>query len=80
MENNKIYACAYWGMTIFILLLIIASVILPELRKDGIVSEEIASFSKMPLWIGLGVCSLMMWVLPFSALLLSGNGRRRIKG
>jgi len=68
MENNKIYACAYWGMTIFILLLIIASVIVPELRKDGIVSEQIASFSRMPLWIGLGACGLVMWVFAIQRL------------
>jgi len=68
MENNKIYACAYWGMTIFILLLIASAVLLPELRKDGVVSEEMASFLKMPLWIGLGVCGLVMWVFAIQRL------------
>ena len=67
-NNNKIYAYAYYCTTIFILLLIVSVVLLPELRKDGVVSEEIASFSKFPLWIGLGVCGLVMWIFAIQRL------------
>ncbi|VAW88014.1 hypothetical protein MNBD_GAMMA17-1734 [hydrothermal vent metagenome] len=67
--SKKIYACAYWGVTIFILLLIVVSVLLPELRKDGVVSEEaFASISKIPLWIGLGLCGLVMWFFAIQRL------------
>ncbi len=59
--SKKIYACAYWGATIFILLLIVASVLLPELHKDGVVSEAFVSVSKIPLWFGLGLCGFVMW-------------------
>ncbi|MCF6324252.1 MAG: hypothetical protein L3J89_08020 [Gammaproteobacteria bacterium] len=66
--SKKIYASAYWGVTIFILLLIVASVLLPELRKDGVVSDEFASISKTPLWIGLGLCGLVMWFFAIQRL------------
>ncbi len=66
--SRKIYACAYWGVTIFILLLIVASIFLPELRKDGLVSESFASISKTPLWIGLGLCGLVMWIFAIQRL------------
>ncbi|MBL1261247.1 MAG: hypothetical protein COB33_012015 [Thiotrichaceae bacterium] len=67
--SKKIYASAYWGVTIFILLLIVASVLLPELRKDGVLSDAFISFSQTPLWIGLGLCGLVMWVFALQRLI-----------
>ena len=66
--SKKIYAFAYWGVTIFIALLIVVSVLLPELHKDGVVSDEFAVISKTPLWIGLGVCGLVMWAFAIQRL------------
>jgi len=66
--NNKIYTYGYWGVTIFIALLIASSVLLPELRKDGVVSDEFAAMSKTPLWTGLGLCGFVMWVYAIQRL------------
>ncbi len=66
--SKKIYACAYWGVTIFILLLIVVSVLLPELRKDGVVSESFTSIPTIPLWSGLGLCGFVMWFFAIQRL------------
>ncbi len=59
--NNKIYTCGYWGVTLFIALLIVSAVILPELQKDGVVSKEFSAMLKPPLWAGLVLCGVVMW-------------------
>ncbi len=66
--SKKIYASAYWGVTIFILLLIVVSVLLPELRKDGVLSDEFLVISKKPLWMGLSLCGFVMWVFAIQRL------------
>ncbi len=66
--TKKIYACGYWGATLTIVLLIVTSILMRELRKEGVVSEVVVTKTKETLWFALVLCGLVMWAFAIQRL------------